>query len=111
MKCFKNFILILLGCMYSQLSQAFPELVRHGYVNCIACHVSPTGGGVLTQYGRELSREILSTWGIQNENESKFAYGIIKTPEWLDAIGEYRGIYAYQNNPFIQEGKYIYMKG
>jgi hypothetical protein len=89
---------------------AFPELVRRGYVNCTACHVSPTGSGVLTRYGRESSREVLSTWG-KSENESQFAYGIVKLPESVDAIGMYRGVYAYQNTPFIQQGKYIFMQG
>lgn len=38
----------------------FPEIVRHGYTNCTACHVSPSGGGVLTPYGRSLSKELLT---------------------------------------------------
>ena len=50
-------------------SWAFPEMVRHNYSNCSSCHVSPSGGGVLTQYGRELSSAILSIWGAENENE------------------------------------------
>jgi hypothetical protein len=92
-------------------SHAYPELVRYGYVNCVSCHVSPTGGGVLNQYGREASREILSTWGIDNEKESQFAYGVVQPPDWLDLMGEYRGVYAYQNTPFISQGEYIYMQG
>jgi hypothetical protein len=86
-------------------------MVRHNYPNCTACHVSPTGGGVLTQYGRELSRAILPTFGTENENESKFAYGIVTPPTWLDLMGMYRSVYAYQNTPYVSEGKYIYMQG
>ncbi len=88
---------------------AFPEMVRHGYINCNTCHWSPSGGGVLTRYGRELSQEVLSTWGVPNSNESKFAYGLIPTPEWLDVMGLYRSVYAYQNTPFISQSKYIFM--
>jgi hypothetical protein len=41
--------------------------------------LSPAGGGVLTLYGRELSREILSTWG--EKGEQYFSYGKIPTDE------------------------------
>ena len=85
-------------------------MVRHGYTNCTACHISPSGGGVLTEYGRELSRAILSHWGTENEIESSFAYKIIKQPEWLNLIGLYRNLYAYQNTPFISQGMYIFMQ-
>lgn len=50
-------------------AQAFPELVRHGYAQCTACHVSPSGGGALTSYGRQLAAEILSTWSYEGEGE------------------------------------------
>lgn len=33
------------------------------YTRCTTCHFSPTGGGLLTPYGRSLSREELSTTG------------------------------------------------
>lgn len=67
---------------------AFPELVRHNYANCTACHVNPSGGGVLTQYGRGLSSAVLSTWG--EEKEGMFAYGIMKPPDWLELGGDLR---------------------
>ena len=89
----------------------FPDLVRYGYINCTSCHVSPDGGGVLTPYGREISREVLSTWGQKNEQESKFGWGLVTPPEWLDTMGMYRGAYVYQNTPFISQGTYIYMQG
>ena len=102
--------MVLLSGATSPFAWAFPEMVRHGYVNCTSCHTSPTGGGVLTRYGRELSREILSTWGTQNENESKFAYGLISPPEWLDLMGLYRSVYAYQKTPNRSQSKYIFMQ-
>lgn len=71
------------------LAQAFPEMVRHGYVNCMACHVSPSGGGVLTEYGRALSKEVLSTWG--GKNEERFGY-FVKSNDKLLWGGDFRGI-------------------
>jgi len=31
---------------------AYPNMIRLGYAQCSACHVSPQGGGVLNRYGR-----------------------------------------------------------
>lgn len=42
---------------------AEPVFLSRQYPRCTNCHVSPTGGGLLTPYGRSLSREELSTFG------------------------------------------------
>ncbi len=87
---------------------SYPEMVRHGYVNCIACHMSPTGSGVLTAYGRELSRELLSQKG--KEGESQFAYGVVKLPEWLSLGGDFRNLVLYKDTPTTREGRVILMQ-
>jgi hypothetical protein len=33
---------------------ALPTMIRLGYVNCAACHISPQGGGPLNAYGRSI---------------------------------------------------------
>jgi hypothetical protein len=65
---------------------AFPGSVRWGYGNCVTCHHNVGGGGVLTPYGRQLSRELLSTWG--GEDEAEFAYGATGSPSWLSLGGD-----------------------
>ena len=42
---------------------AEPTFLSRQYPRCTNCHFSPTGGGLLTPYGRSLSREELSTFG------------------------------------------------
>ena len=42
---------------------AEPTFLAKQYTRCTACHYSPTGGGLLTPYGRLLSHRELSTWG------------------------------------------------
>jgi hypothetical protein len=37
-------------------ADAYPWMIRHEYNNCIACHVDPSGGGMLTPYGRGQSQ-------------------------------------------------------
>jgi len=105
-----KFLVIYFAFIFPTLGWCYPEMVRHAYVNCASCHISPSGGGVLTPYGRELSREVLSTWGTQNINESAFAYGMVRPPEWLNLMGLYRSVYAYQNTRSVSEGKYIFMQ-
>ncbi len=60
--------IILLSLFFSgNYALGFPDNIRHGYTNCTTCHVSPSGGGLLSAYGRSLSRELMSTWGAKDE--------------------------------------------
>ena len=43
------------------MAWAEPEFLAKQYTRCTACHYSPTGGGLLTSYGRLLSHRELST--------------------------------------------------
>lgn len=90
-------------------AHAFPENVRHGYVNCTACHVSPAGGGLLTDYGRSLSKELMSTWG--REGEENFLYGVKGDHlKWLKAGGNLRAVQTYRDNVNIQKAELIPMQ-
>lgn len=71
---------------------AFPEMVRAGYQNCTACHVSPSGGGSLTEYGRSMSNEILSTWGYKGEETVGHGLFHDDLPKWLQVGGDVRWI-------------------
>lgn len=91
---------------------AFPENVRHGYLSCTACHVSPSGGGVLTPYGRSVSAELMSTWGTaktaglfftNNEDEQT-------NPSWLRANVFLRGVQTYRNSETAEIAKFIPMQ-
>jgi hypothetical protein len=44
-------------------ASAEPMFLAKQYTRCTACHYSPTGGGLLTPYGRLLSHRELSTTG------------------------------------------------
>lgn len=87
---------------------AFPEFSRHGYANCITCHVSPAGAGLLNPYGRELSKEALSTWG--KKVEQKFAYGVVDLPKNVNAGAFFRVLQIHTETPAIKQARTIVMQ-
>ena len=93
---------------YSVTSYAFPENVRHGYTNCTTCHISPNGGGLLTSYSRELSKEMMSSWGF--EGEGRFGYKFVTLPEWLSIGGDVRALQYIQSTPSEYSGRWIWMQ-
>ena len=59
-----------------------PVFLSRQYSRCTNCHYSPTGGGLLTPYGRSLSSEELSTTGSHRGGgapgrEHEFLYGAL----------------------------------
>lgn len=99
---------VLAFLFLSQTSYGFVENVSHGYVNCMACHISPSGGGLLNDYGRSLSKELMTTWGW--ENSEKPAFGAIENKDWLKIGGDYRTIQTYLNNSEVKQGKQFEMQ-
>jgi hypothetical protein len=92
-------------------AEAFPELIRHGYVNCTTCHVSQSGGGILTAYGRGLSQEVLSSTGVPHEEDP--LHGLInqeKMPEWLLVGGDVRAVQTRVETPANESGRFIWMQ-
>lgn len=89
-------------------AKAFVENVTHGYVNCMACHISPSGGGILTDYGRSLSNELMSTWGWKNSENSLF--GLAKETEILKIGGDIRWLQTYFENSEIKQGQQFVMQ-
>lgn len=109
-------IKLYVGCALALLfssatANAFPEMIRHHYVNCNSCHVNPNGGGLLTEYGRGMASEVLSTWSY--ENESLFLHGAVKPdkmPKWLNIGGDVRAVQTHHETRRVREGKYILMQ-
>ncbi len=110
-KCWLALGLAASSCLFSLRAWSFPDLIRHGYVNCIQCHVSPSGGGTLTDYGRTFSGEGLSRWTTKDE-ESIFE-GLVKRkeiPSWLSLGGDFRGVQTLQQNSQTTVAAYYVMQ-
>lgn len=100
-----SFILILLS---SESVLSFSEMSRHGYVSCTACHISPSGGGLLNLYGRGISKEVLSRWS--KEGEENFTFGAINTNEKIILGAFVRGLQFHRETTTVKEGRPIVMQ-
>ncbi|MCB0379559.1 MAG: hypothetical protein KDD33_13790, partial [Bdellovibrionales bacterium] len=100
-----SFLIIFLNL---SASYAFERMVTHGYPACIACHVSPNGGGLLTDYGRSLSKELLSTWGV-SDVFARPAFSV-KNTERVKIGGDVRGIQTYFKNSNVDQGRLFPMQ-
>jgi hypothetical protein len=86
--------------LFTAPANAYPWMIRHEYTGCGMCHLDPSGGGVLTEYGRAQSDLFLRTqYGAKAEEASttsRFLWGV-PTPEWLLLGGSYRGMGMFQS--------------
>lgn len=95
-------------------ASAFPEMIRHGYVNCTACHTTLVGGGLLNEYGRSLSRELLSAPSVfgkaSSEDEGGFLHGAVTMPEnWLLG-GDIRLLQTFAESKAASQGRFLVMQ-
>jgi hypothetical protein len=81
-------------------ADAYPWMIRHEYTGCAICHGDPTGGGVLTPYGRAQGDLLLRTrYSTPKPGEEAgepsstagFLWGAFEPPEWLLLGGSVRG--------------------
>jgi hypothetical protein len=104
----KILLLAFLFVLLPTTSYSYPENIRLGYSSCQSCHVSPTGSGLLTTYGRELTEEKLSTWA--SKDSSKFLHGFVELPAQVNLGGNIRylslnidnDLFSYKRNFLMQ---------
>lgn len=107
-------ILIILVWWMPLSAWSYPEMVRHGYIHCTACHTTLVGGGLLNEYGRSLSREILSQPSFLGkpsaEGDEQFAGGGFRAPEWLLLGGDVRLLQTFVESPQGSRGRFMVMQ-
>jgi hypothetical protein len=99
----------VIGFGFFSRADALPDFVRFGYPNCSSCHVSPSGGSILTDYGRSFAAERLSSF--TSSNEENFGHGAISAkPDWLLIGGNFRNIQSFIETPDKRRGRWINMQ-
>jgi hypothetical protein len=88
-------------------AEAYPWMIKHGYTNCATCHSDPSGGELLTGYGRALSEEVLSThWKKSNAAEGheffQPFFGAVAMPDALLVGGSVRLATLYEKGSAVQ---------
>jgi hypothetical protein len=86
-------IVVVLG-LAGGTAAAYPQFQLSRDSTCSGCHISPAGGGLLSENGANTA-EGISALGTNPE----FMYGKIPTPEWLQLGGDLRGQGGYFQAP------------
>ena len=95
---------------------AYPSMIRHGYTECASCHADPSGGTLLTEYGRAQSELLLSSsYGKGAEAEagkaSKFLFGAFEVPSALLLGGWIRNGYIWNTvDSKLVDNRYLQMR-
>src|SRR5438445_10419393 len=86
-------------------------MIRHGYVNCMACHTTRQGGDLLSPYGKELGKELFSrNDSIFKTPKSEKNYWEIETPEWLSVGANARLLQTFSESSVASEGRFMIMQ-
>jgi hypothetical protein len=87
--------LFLLITCWVKPAEAYAWMIRHDYTGCNQCHADPSGGGLLTAYGRAQSDFLLRMrYGAPESYEpprsAEFLFGVMKLPESVLLGGDVR---------------------
>jgi hypothetical protein len=77
---------------HASSAHAYPWMIRYEYTQCVACHADPSGGGLLTEYGRVEGEYLLRTRYPQYDNPGRTAgfLGFVPLPSALLLGGDVR---------------------
>jgi hypothetical protein len=79
-------VLFLGMAFLARPAAAYPQFqFSSGTNRCGQCHYSPSGGGLLTSWGRDESADTISLGG-----DGAFLHGLVTPPSWLGIGGDFR---------------------
>jgi hypothetical protein len=94
---------VLAVLAWARPAQAYAWMIRHDYTGCAQCHADPSGGSLLTAYGRAQGELLLRTqYGPPPDDPTKvasFLWGLFETPDWLLLGGDLRTLTLHQTTP------------
>lgn len=65
-------VTVMVLWLLNRPAKALPTMIRLGYSNCAACHISPQGGGLLNPYGRSIDQAQSLQGGDYHPSERPF---------------------------------------
>jgi len=87
---------------WTRPASAYAWMIRHEYTGCVQCHADPSGGGLLTPYGRAQGELLLRTqYGPPPDDPGRvagFLWGAFELPEWLLLGGDVRTLTIHQTS-------------
>ena len=103
LRAFQRFLgwslVVLFVSLFPSRAHAYTWMIKHGYASCPVCHADPSGGELLTKYGRAQSDELLRMkYGKEAKASSRIQPRapqlvrnleprLIRSPEWkTDAL-------------------------
>lgn len=85
---------LLLPLLVAPDAAAYTWMIRHGYAGCMPCHADPSGGGVLTAYGRAQGELLMEDRHGENAEEASplagLAWGQVQTSDAVRLGGDFR---------------------
>jgi hypothetical protein len=99
-------VLLVAWLSYAPSAHAYEWMIRHGETQCSSCHADPSGGELLTKYGRAQGNRLLNMKYARADRASQgagaqkpavtaarngFLWGAWDTPDWLLLGGSLRG--------------------
>jgi hypothetical protein len=87
-------IVIVWLVAFAETAEAYPQFQLSRDQMCTSCHLSPAGGGLLSENGLTTA-EVMSQWGTNPE----FLNGAWTPPSWLTLGGDVRAMGGYHQSP------------
>jgi len=105
---------LLFSVCWVDNAHAYNWMLQHGYTACSTCHADPSGGELLTQYGRVTGDLLLRThYGAPDKGKEQAApspgvfWGAWEPPEQLLVSGAYRNLYIIRPTEPGKEFRFI----
>src|SRR5437879_3832052 len=86
-------MLVLLMIAWARPAHAYAWMIRHEYTSCAQCHADPSGGSLLTPYGRAQGELLLRSQYSKRDADAEpgkmkdFLWGLIPLPEETLLLG------------------------
>jgi hypothetical protein len=104
-------IIFYLVFLYPFFVEAYPDLIRHGYMNCNICHASHAGGDLTNPYGKSVNAKLLTS---QNNwfNENLNSESEVEEQElpWIQTGANFRILQSFLDNSMTSKARFMIMQ-